>query len=154
MIKEVFKLIKDKNLKIAFAESITGGLLASEFVKNKGASSSFELGIVAYSNKMKEQILNIDQEILNKYGAVSEVIAELMATNIKQIANADIGVGVTGNAGPTAQEKSDVGEVYISIIFLNDIKTVKLNIKNKERNELIDIVKNEVWRNLLPFLKD
>lgn len=153
MIKETFKLIKEKNLKISFAESITGGLLASEFVLNEGASSHFELGIVSYSNEMKHQLLSIDNEILKKHGAVSEVVAELMATNIKKIAKSDIGVGVTGNAGPTALDKSEVGEVYISINYLNEIKNIKLMIKNKSRKQIIEEVKQEVWHSLVLLLK-
>lgn len=154
MIKEVFKLIKEKNLKIAFAESITGGLLASEFVKNEGASNYFELGVVSYSNKMKHKLLNIDEEVLNKYGAVSVNVAQLMAINIKDLAKSDIGVGITGSAGPTAQGKSEVGEVYVSISYLDDIKNIRLMFKDKNRNEIIEAAKEEVWHILETILKD
>ena len=100
--KDVLNILSKNNLKIAFAESFTGGNLASDFVKIPGASNHFELGIVSYSNKAKEQYLNIDEDSLLKYGVVSREIAELMAINIKSLANSDIGVSTTGNAGPTA----------------------------------------------------
>lgn len=153
IFKNVLLKLREKKLKIAFAESITGGRLASEFVKNKGASKAFELGVVTYSNKMKTEILNIKEETILKYGVVSQEISYLMAKNIKEIASADIGVGITGNAGPTALDKSDVGDVFLTIIYLDEIYNYNFKYKEMDRNNIINVLLKEVDKRLLNLLE-
>lgn len=152
--ENVFKILKENKLKIAFAESITGGNLASQFVKMPGASNHFDLGIVSYSNKAKEKYLNIDKDAIIKYGAVSKEIAELMAENIKHLACSDIGIGITGNAGPTALEKSDVGDVWLGIVIHNKAYSYKLSFPEKNRVEIIDQATNKVWEILNNLLNN
>jgi len=109
-------LIKEK-LTIAIAESCTGGLLADRITDVSGSSKYFIMGLVAYSNVVKENILGISGGILKKNGAVSREVALEMARRIKLLAGADIGVGITGIAGPGGGTNTkSVGLVYISIV--------------------------------------
>jgi len=113
------KLIKHKKT-IAVAESCTGGLLSSLLTKYPKASAYFLLGVVAYSNNSKKRILGIPEKIINKYGAVSNKVALLMARNIRKKINADFGISITGIAGPTgATAIKPKGTVYIGLSFKN-----------------------------------
>ena len=113
------KLIKRKKT-ISVAESCTGGLLSSLLTKYPKASAYFLLGVVAYSNKSKKQILDIPEKIINKYGAVSNKVALLMARNIRKKINADFGISITGIAGPTgATAIKPKGTVYIGLSTKN-----------------------------------
>lgn len=143
--KEVFKIIKNKNLKIAFAESITGGKLASDFVSNSGASKYFELALVVYSNQMKEKYLQIPLSLIDEYGVVSKEVSSLMAQNIKSLANSNIGIGISGNAGPKALKKSKVGEVWLSVAFDDNVYSYFLNITKDKRKSIINEAVNKTW---------
>jgi len=111
----VLKLCQQSNLKITTAESCTGGLIASELTKIAGASSSFEAGFVTYSNAIKTQLLNVNEEILNKYGAVSEQTVIAMAKGALKSVDADIVIAVSGIAGPGGgSENKPVGSVWIA----------------------------------------
>ena len=113
---EIVRLLKEKQLKIATAESCSGGLLSSTLVNVSGASSVFLEGIVTYSYESKLNRLNIDVNRLMEFGAVSEEIAHDMAFNLEKLTGADITVGVTGIAGPGGgSELKPVGLVYIAI---------------------------------------
>ncbi|MDO9572942.1 MAG: CinA family protein [Candidatus Omnitrophota bacterium] len=113
------KLIKHKKT-ISVAESCTGGLLCNLLTKHPGASAYFLLGVVAYSNNSKKRILDIPEKIINKYGAVSNKVALLMARNIRKKINADFGISITGIAGPTgATAIKPKGTVYIGLSFKN-----------------------------------
>ncbi|MBN1405079.1 MAG: competence/damage-inducible protein A, partial [Candidatus Omnitrophica bacterium] len=108
-------LIKNKKT-IAIAESCTGGLLSSRLTDTAGSSNYLILSVVAYANKAKINILGVPEQALKKYGAVSAQTAELMAKNVRLLANADIGISITGIAGPGgATKKKPVGLVYIAI---------------------------------------
>ncbi|MFA6320873.1 MAG: competence/damage-inducible protein A [Candidatus Omnitrophota bacterium] len=103
---------------IAIAESCTGGLLASRITDVAGSSRYFAMGIVAYSNAAKENILGVSSQTIEKYGAVSPDCALEMAQRIRLLAGSDIGVGMTGIAGPTGGTiMKPVGLVYISVVF-------------------------------------
>ena len=115
-MKELVKTLTQKKLKIAFAESCTGGMLASEITSISGASKIFGLGLVTYSNKAKIQILRVNKRIIQKYGAVSPECCENMVKNLAKISKAQINVSITGIAGPKGGVKTKpVGLVYIGI---------------------------------------
>ena len=97
---KLVRLLKEKQLTIAIAESRTGGLLSSEIVNVSDASSVFLEGIVTYSYDSKMRLLNVDRNRLMVHGAVSEEIAYDMANNLKELTGADVTIGVTGIAGP------------------------------------------------------
>lgn len=102
-------------LKIATAESCTGGLLAALFTEIPGSSSVFERGFVTYSNRAKEEMLGIPGDALADYGAVSEPVARMMAEGALGNSRANISVGITGVAGPGGGTKmKPVGTVHIA----------------------------------------
>ena len=102
-------------LKIATAESCTGGLVAALFTDIPGSSSVFERGFVTYSNKAKEEMLGVPGDALADYGAVSEPVARMMAEGAMQNSRANIAVGITGVAGPGGGTKmKPVGLVHVA----------------------------------------
>ncbi len=115
-MKNLIKLLTQKKLKIAFAESCTGGMLASELTSVSGASKIFGLGLVTYSNHAKIQVLRVNKRIIQKYGAVSPECCEAMVKNLARISKVQINVSITGIAGPNGGTKTKpVGLVYIGI---------------------------------------
>lgn len=133
--EKLVQLLHEKNLKIATAESCTGGLISKMITDVSGASSVFECGICSYSDRIKENLLNVHRSTLEKYSAVSSQVAIEMAENVRKISNADIGLSTTGYAGPSATSKNEkVGLVYIGISTEKFSKAIKLNIKTKYLN--------------------
>jgi len=109
-------IITKKKKTIAVAESCTGGYISNMITNASGSSKYFKMGIITYSNDAKITKLNINKDVIKKYGAVSKEIAKSMADNIRAIAKTDIGLAVTGIAGPTGQTKTKpIGLVYISL---------------------------------------
>lgn len=112
----VAQAVKKTKKTIAVAESCTGGLISKRITNISGSSRYFFLGIVAYSNQAKQSLLGIPAQTLKEFGAVSKKIAQLMAKNIKQLAKTDLGLGVTGIAGPGGATKDKpVGLAYIAL---------------------------------------
>ncbi len=117
---ELVDLLKEKRLKIATAESCTGGLIAERITSVPGASAVFDCGIIAYSNEMKKCLLGVKTETLMEFGAVSEQTASEMATGVRRISGADIAVSVTGIAGPDGgSPDKPVGTVCIAVSILH-----------------------------------
>jgi len=113
------RLIKQKKT-ISVAESCTGGILSSQLTSLAGSSDYFLLGAVTYSNKSKEIVLGIPTRTIAKYGAVSQPVAILMAQNIRKKTHADLGLSITGIAGPTgATPSKSIGTVYICLATKN-----------------------------------
>ena len=116
-----------KNLKISFAESCTGGMISDIFVSTPGSSKAFEGSVVAYSNKIKIKLLNVSENTLNEYGAVSSQTVTEMVKGLKNLTDCDVGVAVSGIAGPTGGTKEKpVGTVYFSFYFKNKIHIEKM----------------------------
>ncbi len=131
LIKELIK----RNQTIVFAESCTGGLLSSSLTSISGSSQVFQGSIVSYSNELKNSLLNIAEETLNKYGAVSEEVCEAMAINVKNRLGADWSIATSGIAGPNGGNKEKpVGLVYISIAGPNNHITNIKKLFNSTRN--------------------
>jgi nicotinamide-nucleotide amidase len=129
----VKKLIK-KKLKISFAESCTGGMLASQITSISGASIVFNLGLVTYSNQAKIKILKVNKILIKKFGAVSAECCEAMVKNLAKISKADINVSITGIAGPKGASKSKpVGLVYIGLNKGKKLIITKNFFKSKNR---------------------
>ncbi|KKM08738.1 damage-inducible protein CinA [Clostridiales bacterium PH28_bin88] len=116
-------LLVKKGLTLGAAESCTGGLLAHRLTNIPGSSAYFKLGVVAYDNRWKVNILRVDEELLSRFGAVSPEVASAMATGIRLIAGTDLGVGITGIAGPGgATPEKPVGLVYLALDFQGKVK--------------------------------
>jgi nicotinamide-nucleotide amidase len=110
------RLLIDKKLTIATAESCTGGLVAKRLTDTAGSSVYMERGVVTYSNKSKEELLSVPAEVLNEHGAVSRETAQAMAEGIRWNARTDLGLSITGIAGPGGGTPSKpVGLVYIGL---------------------------------------
>lgn len=112
----VGELLRKHSLTIATAESCTGGLLSHKLTLVPGSSGYFPLGLVTYDNRWKVNLLNIPEETITTNGAVSPEVAEAMARGVRQRAGTDLGIGITGIAGPgggTAEKP--VGLVYIGL---------------------------------------
>lgn len=108
--------LKARGLKVAFAESCTGGLVGARLTAVPGASDVFAGTIVAYNVEMKHRLLDVPEDLLAEHGPVSEQAAKSMAEGVLARLGADIGVSVTGNAGPSSNdEKSSVGQIYIAL---------------------------------------
>lgn len=113
--KAVVGLLKDKQLKIATAESCTAGLLSGRITEVPGASEIFECGVAAYSCEIKQHLLGVPADILDTYGAVSPQTARAMAVGVRRVSHAALGVAITGVAGPEPSEGKPVGTVYIAL---------------------------------------
>lgn len=119
---KIVAALKKHGLKISFAESCTGGMLASRIVDVSGASSVFEQSFVTYSNSAKNKILGVDNGLLNVYGAVSTECAKEMASGLYKVSGSDICISVTGIAGPSMEEGKAVGLVYIGCCYRGNVE--------------------------------
>ena len=136
-MKNLVKILTKKKLKIAFAESCTGGMLASEITSISGASKVFGVGLVTYSNQAKITVLKVNKSIIQKYGAVSPQCCEAMVKNLSKISKAQINVSITGIAGPNGgTKKKPVGLVYIGVKKNNKIFITKNIFKEKSRKAI------------------
>lgn len=150
--KIVGKMLRRKNLTLAVAESCTGGLVSSRITDAPGSSKYFLCGIVAYSNGIKENLLGVSGKTLRKYGAVSKQVVLEMAEGIQLLAGSDIGIGVTGIAGPAGGTRSKpVGLVYIALIANNKkivkeyrFKGSRQHIKLQTSEEALKIIKKNI----------
>lgn len=106
---------RDKGLRIAAAESCTGGLLSAELSENAGSSDVFECGFVTYSNRAKQDMLGVSSKILDAFGAVSEEAAKEMAEGALARAGVDIAVAITGIAGPGGSDHKPEGRVCFAL---------------------------------------
>ena len=121
-------MIKNK-LTISTAESCTSGLLASRLTDVPGSSQYYKGGSVCYSNELKTNDIGVDSDLIERYGAVSEEVVESLAKNIAQKNNTDIGIGITGIAGPDGgTEKKPVGLVFVGIFYKNNLYIKKYNL--------------------------
>ena len=111
----VLPLLKERGLTFAAAESCTGGEIAKRITDIPGASAVFAGGCVTYTNEVKARLLGIDRELIETNGAVSEPVARLMAERVRALTGADLGVGVTGLAGPDGDGTHEVGTVFVSL---------------------------------------
>lgn len=124
----VAKLLWDQGLTIAVAESCSGGLLAHRLTNVSGSSAYFQLGTVVYHNRWKEELLDVPGDVLAEKGAVSPETAEAMARGIRAIGGTDIGIGITGIAGPLGgTEEKPVGLVYLGLDFRGQVKVWREN---------------------------
>ena len=112
----VHNILINRGLKLAVAESCTGGVIASKFTAQAGASAYFQCGVVSYSNESKNEVLGVPMADIEQYGAVSESVAKAMAQGVRAISSADFAISTTGIAGPTGgSAEKPVGTVWIGI---------------------------------------
>ena len=135
--KKIISLLKRKNLKLAIAESCTGGMLSSAITSVNGASKVFTMGLVTYSNQTKMSILKVPKKIIQKHGSVSIQCCLSMVNNLSKISKSKMCVSITGIAGPKGGTKQKpVGLVYIGIKNGKKIVVSKNQFKNKGRSAI------------------
>lgn len=115
LMNELAHVLLKKNLTLAAAESLTGGLFQQEVTSIPGAGNIFQGGVVCYTNEAKNQILHVKEATIQEHGVVSEQCAKELAENVASLLNADIGISFTGVAGPDELEGNPVGTVFIGI---------------------------------------
>ena len=131
----VIEKLKEKHMKVATAESCTGGLIAKRITDVPGASEVFDCGIISYANEIKHRVLGVSEDDLNKYGAVSEPVARQMAQGALKVSGADIAVSVTGIAGPDSDSTNKpVGLVYIGLADRDNVWIRELRTSRKDRS--------------------
>jgi len=149
---KISNILKNQKLVIATAESCTGGLIAHTLTNISGSSEYFDRGIVSYSDRAKMELLDVPENMLKKYGAVSMEVAKIMAKNVRIKSNVDIGISTTGIAGPTGgSKKKPVGLVFVAVsternivvkkfIFSGDRSQNKKNTCNAALEMLLDVL--------------
>ncbi len=149
--EKIVSLLRRKNLKIAIAESCTGGMLSSAITSVSGSSKVFTMGFVTYSNQAKTHLLKVPKKIIKKYGAVSVQCCLAMVNNLSKISRAKVCISVTGIAGPKGGSKQKpIGLVYIGVRVKKKIIVNKCNFKNNGR---IFIQKKTVKKTLNLLIK-
>ena len=156
MIKTSYKVVKlltKKRLNISFAESCTGGLLASTVTSISGSSKIFTIGLVTYSNQAKIKFLKVPKKIILKHGAVSYETCLSMVKNLNKISKTNIAISITGIAGPKGgTKKKPVGLVYIGIKKGNKIIVKKNIFKNKSRDLIQKSTVNQALKMILDVI--
>ena len=154
LYRKIINLFIKKKIKIAVAESCTGGMLSSAITSVNGSSKVFNLGFVTYSNESKIKLLKISRKNIKKYGAVSEQVCLDMVTNVSKISNANISIAVTGIAGPGGgTKKKPVGLVYVGIKKGDKINIKRYLFKNKGRSYIQKTTVNKCLLLVLNSLK-
>lgn len=143
--EKVVKILNEKGLVLATAESCTGGLIAKRITDVSGSSSIFNCGIVSYSNEIKEQVLGVQHKTLEAYGAVSEQTVREMVQGVLRISGADIAVSVSGIAGPNSDNtQKPVGLIFLAVSDGKETQVKQLNntftenIRESNRNSASD----------------
>lgn len=147
----VADLLKEQRLTISTAESCTGGLVSKRLTDVSGSSNFVSLNVVAYSNDAKQKLLGVSDQVINQFGAVSAECAEAMAYGVRRVSGADIGISITGIAGPTGgTPEKPVGLVYLGLSAGDGFVAKKLNypsrlgrkeIRHRTANEALNMVR-------------
>ena len=149
--EEINKLFREKGYTLGSVESFTGGLFAKEITSISGASHFFKGALITYATEIKNRVLGISYEDIDKYGVVSKEVAAQMAEKGKRILNVDFCVSFTGNAGPSAMEGKKVGEVYIGIAYFDKVEVFPFILKGEREdiqkegvNDALDILAEKI----------
>ncbi len=149
-------LLRNKKLKIACAESCTGGLLAKKITDISGSSEIFELGVVAYANRIKTKILGVPAKLLEEKGAVCAEVAAFMAKGVCALSESDIGTGITGIAGPGGgTPEKPVGLVYVAVYMKSTDKVYvgELHL-NGDRSEIRNATAEKVISKVIELVSN
>ena len=147
LASDTIKQLTQANKTIATAESCTGGMLSCALTDTVGSSAVFERGFITYSNTSKIESLGVKPDTINKYGAVSENTASEMAYGVLKFSNTDIGIAITGVAGPDCSENKPVGLVYIAIadkekciVVKNTFSGDRKTIRHKATKKALEMI--------------
>jgi PncC family amidohydrolase len=130
IVKNIYQKCLVENKTLALAESCTGGLVGAWITELPGASKIFKGGIVCYANEVKNNLLGVRWDTLNQFGAVSEEVAREMAAGARRSLQSDIGLAITGIAGPEGGTlEKPVGTIWIAVEMADIAKTHKLHLQ-------------------------
>ena len=150
---KVLKLLTKRKLTLSFAESCTGGLLASSITSFSGSSKVFNMGLVTYSNNSKIKLLKVPKKTITKYGAVSYETCLSMVKNLSKISKSNISISITGVAGPNGGTKEKpVGLVYIGLKKGSKTIIKKNLFKSKNRTSIQKATVNQALKMILNIL--
>ena len=150
---KIVKLLTKKKITVSFAESCTGGLLASSITSISGSSKVFNMGLVTYSNNAKAKLLQVPKKTIRKYGAVSYETCLSMVKNLSKISKANISISITGVAGPNGGTKAKpVGLVYIGLKKGSKIIVKKNLFKSKKRISIQKATAKQALKMILNIL--
>ncbi len=145
-------VLKEKKLSIALAESCTGGSIAAAITKIAGASEVFKGSVVSYSNEVKQQILDVQENTLKNFGAVSKECVEEMVRGVKRLMSTDVALSVSGIAGPTGgTAEKPVGTIWMSLMLKDTIETKLFQFGEQNSREYI--IESAVFNALAWILK-
>ncbi len=151
--QKVGEILIRNNISVSCAESCTGGLFASYLTSVSGISSVFECGIVTYSNRIKAEKLGVSEKTLEEFGAVSAETAREMAKGIRRVASSNVGVSVTGVAGPNSSEGKLPGTVFIALSSETETLTENLKIEPKSRDYVREQSVSCIFELILKYIK-
>ncbi len=135
--EQVVNKLIDRCFRISFAESCTGGLCCGTLVNVSNASKVLDMSFVTYANEAKVELINVSHETIENYGVVSEQVAGEMCIGVAEKAHSEVGVGITGVAGPTGgTAKKPVGMVCFGFYVLGNVTTRTMQFGNIGRNEV------------------
>lgn len=140
LASSLIKKLQEKNLTLAVAESLTGGLVAASLTEIPGASKVVKGSITAYADEIKQNILNVNKETITNFTSISEQVAVEMAINVRKIMKSDIGISTTGVAGPEKSAGFAPGLVFVAISIGDHNMCQKLEItgdRSKIRNQTV-----------------
>lgn len=153
LANKAYELLLEKGYRISAAESCTGGLFAKYITDIPGSSSVLDVSIVTYANEAKMKYLGVSEENIKSYGVVSETVAKEMASGVRKLMGANVGIGITGIAGPgggTAEKP--VGTVWTAIDINGEIYAGKLSLKG-DREAVREATCDAVFERLVSLLK-
>lgn len=150
----VAKILTQKGMTLATAESFTGGKIAEQITAIPGASAYFRGSVVTYATETKIEVLHVPKELIGNYSVVSKEVAESMAENVRQLMKSDFAIATTGNAGPTKGDSdAEVGTVYIAIASPTGVKAEKFTMGNhrerivqKSVNKAFELLQKEILK--------
>lgn len=147
-------MLHKKALSLGVAESCTGGLISHRITNVAGSSDYFEGAVISYSNELKKGLLDVKDETLRKFGAVSQECAKEMTVGVRELAKTDIGLAVTGIAGPGGGiPEKPVGLVYIALASSRGVTCKEYRVQgNREENK--NAFANAALGMLLEHLKE
>lgn len=151
-MKRLANTLLELNKTISSCESFTGGLFASSLTSIPGISSVYKGSVVSYSNEVKINVLGINHNLIQEFGAISEQVAIEMALSTKRLLNTDICISFTGNAGPNPMEGKEVGLCYIAVVVLEQVHVFKIKFKGT-RNQLRRSAVNYGSKQILEILR-
>ena len=142
---QLVELLNEKHLKVATAESCTGGLISERITRVSGSSAVFDCGVCSYANEIKEKVLGVQHDTISVLGAVSAETAIQMAQGVKKLSGADIAVSTTGIAGPTGgTDQKPVGLVFLGVCTDSEAYAVKLLLGEKNTRDYIRAMASSV----------